>query len=288
MREVIFLNGRTDLALEATADTADMGGILQSVEDANGITVTRTEVRTEGAALRLGKPQGQYITVEVPPLTDNEELLEQHAHRIGDELRTLLPANGTVLVVGLGNASITPDALGPQVADMVLATRHIRGEWARSLGLADLRPVAVYSAGVLGQTGVESGEFARGLCQTVSPVAVIAVDALAARSLARLGRTVQLCDTGIAPGSGVGNNRPPLSRDTLGVPVIGVGVPTVVDAATIVREIGGTATHGGDNMIVTPREVDVMIRRASRLVAMAINAALQPAYSPLELIAAAV
>ena len=286
-----FMFGRTDLALEAATTVPEEQGISQRVEEDDGRTVTRTTIHTKEAAAHVGKPMGQYITVEVPPLTDNEDELEAQAQAVAAELAALLPEEGPVLVVGLGNASITPDALGPQAADMVLATRHIQGEWARSMGLDDLRPVAVLHAGVLGKTGVESGELTRGLCRAVQPVAVIAVDALAARSLERLGRTVQLCDTGIAPGSGVGNNRRALTRELLGVPVIGMGVPTVVDAATIVREMGGqngNPSAEAATMIVTPREVDVMVRRAARLVAMAINAALQPDYSPLELIASAV
>ena len=176
---------------------------------------------------------------------------------------------------------------------MVLATRHIQGEYARSAGLDDLRPTAVLAPGVLGQTGVESGEIVKGLCGVVSPAAVVAVDALASRSLARLGCTVQLCDTGIAPGSGVGNSRKELTETLLGVPVVAVGVPTVVDAATLARDLTGgeesevAVAPRGAQMMVTPREIDLLIGRASRLVAMAINAALQPAYSPADLCAAA-
>jgi spore protease len=153
--------------------------------------------------------------------------------------------------------------------------------------------VAVLSTDVLGNTGMESGELAAGVCARIRPSAVIAVDALAAGSLARLGCTVQLSDTGIAPGSGVGNARPALDRELLGVPVIGFGVPTVVDAATVARDLTGTdggqcVSPRGCAMMVTPREVDLMIARASRLAAMSINAALQPDYSPADLIAAAV
>jgi spore protease len=175
---------------------------------------------------------------------------------------------------------------------MVLATRHIRGEFARAAGLDDLRPTAVLTPGVLGQTGTESVEIVRGVCREVQPAAVVVVDALAARSVERLGCTVQLCDSGIAPGSGVGNNRQPLNREVLGVPVIGMGVPTVVDAMTLVREYLGESTDtpiSGNEppMMVTPREIDLVISRAARLVAMAINGALQPAYSPSELISVA-
>ena len=286
---------RTDLAIEVADEAQHLTDedVGKDTFREGDTCVTRLHIRTDRAARALGKPQGAYITVEVPPLTDNEETLGKAAGLVANELTALLPAEGSVLVVGLGNRAITPDALGPEPADMVLATRHIGGEFARSVGLDDLRPTAVLTPGVLGQTGTESGEIVRGVCTVVHPVAVVVVDALAARSVARLGCTVQLCDTGIAPGSGVGNNRQPLNAETLGVPVIGMGVPTVVDAATIAREFSDRGeeapdlTPRGAQMMVTPREVDVMIHRAARLVAMAINGALQPDYNPLELIAVA-
>ena len=291
---------RTDLALEAAALARDgrdragrLEGVRQESETEEEMTFTRIVIESREGEEALGRPRGKYITAELPPLTDDEEDLEKKARRLGRELRSLLPSEGPVLVVGLGNEGITPDALGPQTARQVLATRHIEGEFARSAGLDDLRPVAVFAPGVLGQTGVESGDMVRGICGVVRPGAVIAVDALAARSVARLGCTVQLCDTGIAPGSGVGNNRMELNRAALGVPVIGVGVPTVVDAQTIAWEMTGREEDAqalsprGEAMMVTPREIDLLIGRAPRLVAMAVNAALQPAYSPLSLTAAA-
>lgn len=285
---------RTDLALEAAvAYTEKLPDDARREEKRSGQLTLDLLTLGEQSAQALGRKVGRYITAAFPPLTDNEQDLEQMACTIGEELRNLLPARGTILVVGLGNRAITPDALGPQTAELVLATRHIRGEMARSAGLDDLRPVAVVSTDVLGNTGMESGEMVAGICHEIAPCAVIAVDALACGNVSRLGCTVQLCDSGIAPGSGVGNNRAALDRESLGIPVIGMGVPTVVDAATLARDLNGT--DGGETvapqgraMMVTPREVDLMIARASRLVAMAINAALQPSYSPLELIAAAV
>lgn len=285
---------RTDLAIEAAEGIASLTAEdVDKEEFSRGpARVIRLQVRTDRAVEALGKPLGRYVTVEVPPLTDNEEELEEIAGCVADCLTDFLPEEGPVLVVGLGNRAITPDALGPDTADMVLATRHIGAEFARSVGLDDLRPTAVLAPGVLGQTGTESGEIVRGVCSVIHPAAVIAIDALASRSLDRLGCTVQLSDAGIAPGSGVGNNRQPLNRQTLGIPVIGMGVPTVVDAATIARELAGEDSSAqlqprGEHMMVTPREVDVMIRRAARLVAMAVNGALQPGYAPLELIAVA-
>ena len=256
---------RTDLALEATQQwnknwPADAHQREQQVGD---ITLTCLTLGEQSAA-QLGRAPGEYITAQLPPLSDNEQHLEQAARTIAGELIRLLPASGTVLVVGLGNQAITPDALGPSAARMVLATRHIRGEFARSAGLEDLRSVAVLSPGVLGHTGVESGELAASACACVQPSAVIAVDALAAGSLSRLGCTVQLSNTGIAPGSGVGNNRRPLDRELLGVPVIGIGVPTVVDAATLALELTGgdggeTVSPRGASMMVTPREIELLI-----------------------------
>lgn len=289
---------RTDLALEAAEKAPDMPRLTeQDVEKTQLMegeaTVTRIHIHSGVGSEALGRAPGRYITVEVPPLSDNDDKLVEYARLIGRELAALLPERGTVLVTGLGNESITPDALGPRASRMVLATRHIQGEFARSSGLDDLRATAVLAPGVLGQTGVESGEIVGGLCEVVHPAAVIAIDALASRSVARLGCTVQLCDTGIAPGSGVGNNRKELTEQLLGIPVIGLGVPTVVDARTLAAELTGREDAAeqvaprGAQMMVTPREIDLIISRASRLVAMAVNAALQPDYSPLELIAVA-
>lgn len=288
---------RSDLATEAVESVDESRlteqDVHQQVSEESGIRVTTTRVLSERAEHLLQKPSGTYITADLPPLSDNGDAMEDMACRLATHMTSLLPPNGPVVVAGLGNDHITPDALGPQAASMVLATRHIQGEFARSAGLTDLRPTAVLSPGVLGQTGVESGEIIRGVCAVVKPAAVIVIDALACRSLSRLGCTVQIGDTGIAPGSGVGNHRYPLNADTLGVPVIAMGVPTVVDAATIAMELTGRQDGAGilpegRGMMVTPREIDLIIDRASRLVAMTINRLLHPAYSPLELLSLAV
>lgn len=287
---------RTDLAIEAAQaeDEKRLPGINQRSRQVEDIKLTNIIIEDERGERALGRPRGTYITAELPPLSDDEQHIEQKAKLLGSELGSLMPQEGVVLVVGLGNQSVTPDALGPRAAGMVLATRHIEGEFARSTGLDKLRPAAVFVPGVLGQTGVESGEMVRGICDIVKPAAVIVIDALAARSVERLGCTVQICDTGIAPGSGVGNNRIALNLETLGAPVIGLGVPTVVDARTVAMELTGREEAGdmvtprGAQMMVTPREIDLIIRRASQLVAMTVNAALQPEYSPLSLVSAAV
>ncbi len=278
--------------MEAAAGVAELGeeDLRRTTERLDGLCLTRLQVVSEKAARRLDKLRGRYITAQLSSLSDDETHLAACAAVIARELRALLPPRGAVLVVGLGNRAVTPDTLGPLAADMVLATRHIRGEFARAAGLTDLRPTAVLTPGVLGQTGTESSEIVRGVCREVQPAAVVVIDALAARSVERLGCTVQLCDTGIAPGAGVGNNRRPLNRTTLGVPVIGMGVPTVVDALTLVRDYlqdEAIPAADGPPMMVTPREVDLVIARAARLIALAVNGALQPRYEPAELIAVA-
>ena len=275
---------RTDLAVEK--QEALQGSLPQGVtctqEEKEGLRITRILVESEAGAQALGKPCGQYITVEVPPFKRSAELTDAMIDGITDALRSLLPPEGTVLVAGLGNEEITPDALGPKFSAQVLATRHIRKEIAQSAGLGELRPVVNVVPGVLGKTGMETGELLRGAVEAVSPSAVITVDALAARKLSRLGCTIQMADTGVTPGSGVGNARTRLDADSLGVPVIAVGVPTVVDAATLVHDLTAEDAENepllreGADMMITPREIDLVIERAARMLALSVNKALQP------------
>ena len=187
-----------------------------------------------------------------------------------------------MLAVGLGNAEITPDALGPLTAARILATRHLRRELADNEPDTDflraLRPVSVLANGVLGQTGIETAELIAALRTPVEPACIIAVDALACSDLSRLGTTIQISDAGISPGSGVQNRRAELSRKTLGIPVIAVGVPTVVDLHTILRQ-GGGQPEQLPNMMVTPRDIDKLLHHAARLIALSLNLALHPQLS---------
>ena len=278
---------RTDLAVEANAYiNGDTEGADIEKTTLCGAEITRIDIRTQQAADAIGKPQGRYVTIEGIRLSelrnDPPELIEL----IADELRSMLPDSGMVLVAGLGNRDVTPDALGPKCADMILSTRHIGGELGQKTGLSALRSVCSVSAGVMAQTGIESSEIIRALTEKLSPCAVIAVDALAAGSLPRLGTTIQLCSTGIAPGSGVGNCRKRLDETTIGIPVIALGVPTVVDAAALAIELAGKELQPdeekradglicGERMMVTPRDIDVIIEKAARLAAMSVNRALQ-------------
>lgn len=279
---------RTDLAVEQremTAKHSDNVAVRQYArQNAN---VTEIEILNDEGAQELGKPKGKYITMEIPAFSHDSELLDGRLTAMTESIRTLLPdEDGPVLVAGLGNEDVTPDALGPRTAHGIFATRHIDRALASELGFGELRDVCAITFGVLGQTGMETAETIRGIVNTIHPAAVITVDALAARSLQRLGKTVQLTDTGITPGSGVGNSRARLDKETLGVPVIAIGVPTVVDAVTLVRDF--TSEHKmakekegeAKAMMVCPREIDVTIRRAARFLALSLNCALQPSISP--------
>ena len=251
----------------------------------NDMKISRLTVKNLRAKQILGKEIGTYITIELPSLTDNFRETDDKVKTIGKEIRRLLPVNGLLLVAGLGNENITPDSLGPKTGGRVLATRHISGELARSSGLDRLRPVAVINTGVTGQTGIETGEYILSVVKRIKPNAVVAIDALASRRIERLGRTVQISDAGISPGAGVGNHRTRINQETLGVPVIAIGVPTVVDAHTFADDLLGAdemrrgfSYAQSQPMIVIPREIDLLTERASRLLGFSLNAAMQNSF----------
>lgn len=285
---------RTDLALECReiAGNAEIDGVEVQKEEKGNVTVTRILVTNENGVRTLNKPIGKYVTLEVPPFSDDAEIFDGRIKVLADELSVMLPKEGAILVAGLGNDNITPDALGPQAVSMIFSTRHIVGEIARSIGFGSLRSVSSVATGVLGETGIESKEVIDGIISNIKPCAVIVIDALASRSVSRLGCTVQISDSGIFPGSGVGNKRTEISERTLGIPVISVGVPTVVDASTLVcgmlsfdddagcEEIRRKIEPRGERMMVTPREIDLITHRAAKYVAMGINSALNPELSP--------
>lgn len=287
------MNFRTDLALEAVKalDSDKIKGITQQEKNTGSLKLIKMSVKTDEAAKKIGKLKGEYITIELPEFTDNAKDINEKVEIISKQIRYLLPQYGLIFVVGLGNESITPDALGPRTIKSILATRHITKEIARSTGLEALRGVAAIAPGVLGQTGIEVSEIIKSIIKKIDPVGLIVVDALASMQTSRLGTTVQICNTGISPGSGVGNARPGINEKTMGVPVIGIGVPTVVDAQTMAKDILDLSENSrkekledktmprGEPMIVTPREIDLLIERASKLLAMSINSALQPEFS---------
>jgi len=284
---------RTDLALEAkelwqqsVSEQTKLEGVQAGQSSREGFAVDTVRVLDKRGEQALGKPVGNYVTLTLDGLKQREEdAFGRAARAIAGELQGLLGdlrEDAPVLVAGLGNRAITPDAVGPLVHEHTMVTRHLVEQVPEHFGA--FRPVASLSAGVLGTTGVESGNLIRAVCEEIKPACVIAVDALASRSLHRVCRTVQLADTGIVPGSGVGNHRKALNRETLGIPVIAVGVPTVVDGATLAMDLLGQEelpqlAQGVENLMVTPRDIDAQVADLSKVIGFGINLALHEGLS---------
>ena len=315
-------NVRTDLTLEARElfreqyvnnmrqENREPPGVDIENDGDENIKITRVRITSPTGEASLGKPMGNYITLEVPGLRDNDqEIYENTCKALAKELTGIinLDKKATILVVGLGNWNVTPDALGPKVVSSVMVTRHLL-EYVPEQVDEGVRPVCAVAPGVLGITGIETGEIIKGIVDRVKPSAIIAIDSLASRKMERVNTTIQLADTGISPGSGVGNKRMELSKKTLGIPVIAIGVPTVVDAATMANDtidlvldsMIKEAPQGTEfykmlksidrnekymmiqevlkpyvgNLIVTPKEIDEVIQRVSKVIANGINIAL--------------
>lgn len=292
-----MLQRRTDLALEAREILAQSGQKQDSIDGVESLETTRegypvTTVRvvSRRGEQALGKPMGTYVTLELAGLKRREaDAFPRAVSALAAELRELLPAKSgdSVLVVGLGNRAITPDNIGPGAVGHTLVTRHLVEQIPEHFG--HFRPVSALAAGVLAMTGVESGELVRAVTDKIKPSCVIAIDALASRSLKRVCTTIQLADTGITPGSGVGNHRAALNRETLGVPVIALGVPTVVDVATLCADVLEEAGRGdlepealrgaGSGLMVTPRDIDQSAADLSKVIGYGVNLALQEGLS---------
>ena len=311
-------NIRTDLALENKEHLSESGQELTGVEVTTeedqelGITVTWVKITDETGAAAMGKPIGNYITIESATMKDNdtqahEEIIKILASKLGKLHNLQLDA--VILIIGLGNWQVTPDALGPKVCDKILVTRHLSDDMPQDLQ-GRVRAVSALAPGVMGLTGIETAEIVKGVTEKIRPDMVIAVDALAARRTSRINATIQISDAGINPGSGLGNKRAPINQSTIGVPVIAVGVPTVVDAATLVndtmehmlnemaeaapdeqtfyemlRGLQDTERYGlikeildpyEGNMFVTPKDVDAVIGRLANIIASGFNIALHP------------
>jgi len=280
---------RTDLALEArelwqenAGTTTKLSGVRAWDGSREGLPVTVVRILDGEGERALGKPRGTYVTLTLEGVARREaDIFPRAVRALADELAALLegvPEDSLVLVAGLGNRAITPDAIGPRVHEHMLVTRHLVAQMPEHFG--QLRPVASLAAEVLGNTGMESGEMVRAVCEKLRPACVIAVDALASRSLQRLCRTVQLADTGITPGSGVGNHRVALDRATLGVPVIALGVPTVVEGATLAADLLDAEElpdlGGEGDLLVTPKDIDSQVADLSKIIGYGISLALQP------------
>lgn len=290
---------RTDLALEVRENMEENAGECRGVsveeeyKEESEIRITRVVIETMNGAKAMGKPMGTYITIEAPAMAQPDEDYHQEiSAELAEQLKKIIPKTGqefSVMVVGLGNRDVTADALGPNVVDNLIITRHMVKEYGKAAYNNKMHMVSGLIPGVMAKTGMESQEIIKGVVEKTKPDVVIVVDALAARSTKRLNRTIQLTDTGIHPGSGVGNHRNSITKETLGVPVIAIGVPTVVDAATIVSDafekmmrlsgeepidIQDELLAGlGElyNMYVTGKDVDYEIKQISHIICDALN-----------------
>lgn len=276
---------RTDLAVEQTKIYKNNlpQGVSVKTEDLGGIKTEIVDIKDKLGEQVIGKPIGRYVTFNIPSLGSSNVFSDEQIDPAAGLLRSMLPKGGTVFVAGLGNDKITPDALGPKTAEKILSTRHIPKQQAQNFGLSIDRSAAAIAPGVLGQTGIETSEIIAAVCKEIKPAAVIAVDALAAADTARLGTTVQIADSGISPGSGVLNKRKSLSKETLGVPVVSVGIPTVVDggafAAHYYEDGCAKKKDVGQDMMITPREIDLVIEHGSQFISLVINKAVQESMS---------
>lgn len=295
---------RTDLALEAkemysenAKDKEEINGVDVKITKNENITTTKIKITNENGIKALGKPIGTYVTIEAPDIKYSVEVYEQACQLLADEIRNLakIESKTKTLVVGLGNKKITPDALGPDVISKLMVTNHMK-EHLKDFFDDDITSVCAIAPGVLGTTGMETAQIIKGVIEQVKPDLVIAVDALASRSLDRISTTIQLSDTGISPGAGVENARAKLDEKTLGVKVIAIGVPTVVDAMTIASDsidmamnnlnedilgdekknqlIKDALTKNIGSLMVTPKDIDTVIEKTSKTVANGINLAL--------------
>ena len=296
---------RTDLAMESLGGASSFPGVEVHQWETSGVEITEVIVQTEEAAQILGKPCGNYLTLECRLLAEQDpDARIAVSNLLGEELSRLLAPtdDAPVLVVGLGNRGVTPDALGPASIDKILVTRHmLQSEY----GNHQMRSVCAIAPGVLGVTGIETVEMVESLAQKLHPRAILCIDSLAARDSGRIGCALQITNTGIQPGSGVGNHRKPLTRDTVGVEVIAIGIPTVIYAATLARDAFSLLTNqgGGEpaseealsgmerellgtklgNLIVTPRDIDAIVHNCATMIAGGINRALQPKLSEREI-----
>lgn len=312
-----MFNVRTDLALEARelfvqTNKREADGIEVIEEQRGDINITKVKILNDVGEKSMGKPVGTYITIDMPKFTHYDgELMNEVSEVLGVILKemTNVDATKTTLVVGLGNWNVTPDALGPKVISKLMVTRHLKKLMPDQID-ESITPVCALAPGVLGLTGIETGEIIKAVVDKLKPDLIICIDALASRRLERVNKTIQIGDTGIAPGAGVGNRRMKINKETVGVPVIAIGVPTVVDAATIANDTidlvveemknqAGEESHVfkmledidkeerskliheilnpyvGD-LVVTPKEVDDIVDSVSKILATGINIALQP------------
>lgn len=275
---------RTDLAIEYRENikTEQLNGILETKFSKGNLNFTSIEVLNEDGATTISRPIGRYVTAQTSAHTNFAEVLDEDIEHLAEVLREFIPkSNELILIVGLGNRNITPDTVGPFATSSIFSTRHLKKELLSKLGIDNLRPVATISPGVLGQTGIDAYEIIKAMVLDIAPSLVICIDALASRSVSRLGSTIQISSSGVIPGGGVLNSRPAINFDTLGVPVVLIGIPTVVDSQTLVCDILGKTPDeqiisAHSSFMVTPKDIDLIISRGTKIISSALNLALQP------------
>lgn len=285
---------KTDLASEmheylSRTERGKLDGLTSEKYRVGTLTATEVTVLDERGAAKVGKPCGKYVTADIGRLRDvHSDDFRDKCESLAKIFARFLPHGGSCLFAGLGNRRITSDATGPEAADRFLATRHIKSANSELFRTLSLRETMCVATDVLGNTGVEAAELLRGIADCTKPSFAVVVDSLATSSLRRLATTVQICDSGISPGSGVNNRRCAINKETVGVPVIAVGVPTVADLYAVFGDLAGsdgteTAAEPPELpesvRFVTPKDADAMIRSTSRLIAYALNLALNPTLS---------
>lgn len=268
------MNIRTDLAMEAheltlREEAGEIDGVIVKKETYENIELTHVEITNENGANKLGKAMGTYVTIEAPYMKYSIDDYENVIKLISETLEQMasIDKEALTLVVGVGNREITPDALGPEVISNLLVTRHAMDFFDKDT----VSGVCALAPGVLGTTGIETTDIIKGVTEKIKPELIIAVDALAAADLKRVATTIQIADTGIQPGAGIGNNRKGINEETLGVKVIAIGVPTVIDAATISKI---DIPEAMSPLMVTTNDIDLVIERMAKAVANGINMAL--------------
>lgn len=265
---------RTDLAVESVTEKMINKGVTQVIRG-NNFRITEITISDEAGSKATGKPKGKYITLESDSINGLSGDYNNMVHEFAEELEKLIP-DGHILVAGLGNDDITPDALGVYTGEKIIATRHMQMDGDEYEFFRNLRTVSAIIPGVMGKTGVESSEIIKSVTERIKPDAVIVIDALACADMSRLGTTIQISNTGISPGSGVQNRRKEISENTLGISVIAIGVPTVMDVYTIIENITSKEVNKNiPNMLVTPKDIDRLVRHSANLIACGINLALQ-------------
>lgn len=273
---------RTDLAIEQLKHIKhnNLLGVEEEYFTQNNVKISKITINNKDTATKLNKSCGVYITIEPTKFSSTPVFFENEIEVIADQIKSILPKNiSSALIVGLGNKDITPDALGTKAISYCLITNHLPDNLKQSLGLSNLIPVCAIAPGVLGQTGIESCDIVKSLCKDLHPDVVFLIDALASKSVNRLGCTLQISNTGISPGSGVLNSRKELNSKTLNTNVISIGVPTVVDLQTIISDFSNFPNKSIPHMMVTPREIDLLIEHASKIIGFSITKALQPSLS---------